>query len=128
MREDEREELRALEEELLRPEVRADPDRLATLLHPQLVEFGRSGTIWSRASILDRLPTETKFSAVITNFEARLLAPDVALVTYEAEISNEAVSNARSLRASVWIRSGGPWQMRFHQGTPIPSQESSADR
>jgi ribonuclease HI len=44
------------------------------------------------------------------------LAPDVALVTYET------VSDAgRARRSSVWLKARGRWQLRHHQGTPVPA-------
>ena len=43
------------------------------------------------------------------------LAQDVVLLTYRTEGSR---------RSSVWVRSAGSWQVRFHQGTPA----SSGDR
>ena len=112
-------EIRRLEEELLLPEVRSDANRLSELLHPEFVEFGSSGTVWTRDEILLRLPAETGFSASISEVEIRLLAPDVALVTFEARISNGTGGDSVSLRTSVWLRESGAWRVRFHQGTPI---------
>ena len=114
-------EIRRLEAELLRPEVRSDASRLDALLHPDFVEFGSSGTVWTRAEILGRLPTETGFSASITDFEARLLAPDIALATFKVEISRDTARAAASLRSSVWLRDAGTWRIRFHQGSLIPA-------
>lgn len=39
-------EVERLERALLDPSVRADPGRVAALLHPEFVEFGASGTVW----------------------------------------------------------------------------------
>ena len=114
-------EIRRLEEELLLPEVRSDANRLSELLHPEFVEFGSSGTVWTRDEILLRLPAETGFSASISGMEVRLLAPDVALVTFEARISSGTGGDSVSLRTSVWLRESGAWRVRFHQGTPIPA-------
>ena len=43
------------------------------------------------------------------------LAPDVILLLWRA--SRTAGS---SLRSSLWVRSGGRWRQRFHQGTDEP--------
>jgi hypothetical protein len=46
------------EVELLDPAIRADARRLDELLHPNFVEHGVSGRIWTRQEILDELPLE----------------------------------------------------------------------
>ena len=46
------EELRSLETELHKDETRHDRQRMETLLHPDFIEFGRSGTRYTRADIL----------------------------------------------------------------------------
>ena len=40
----------------------------------------------------------------------------LALVTYLSELRTDPPEWAN--RASVWDRSTGRWQLRFHQGTP----------
>ena len=45
-------ELQRLEEELLRPEVRRSPEKMAALLADDFLEFGRSGRIYDKANIL----------------------------------------------------------------------------
>ena len=44
--------LRTLEVELHQGATRADRARMDTLLHPQFVEFGRSGAVWTREATL----------------------------------------------------------------------------
>ena len=46
------EELSSLETELHKDETRHDRQRMETLLHPDFIEFGRSGTRYTRAEIL----------------------------------------------------------------------------
>jgi ribonuclease HI len=105
----------ALEQELLRTECRADADRLRELLHPDFLEYGASGTIWTRDQILERLPAAPDLNATMTGMRAHRIAADVALVTFTLH------GPRLSLRSSVWVRdSGGRWRMRFHQGTLIP--------
>ena len=106
-----------LQAELLRLEVALatrDPDGieggLASLIADDFLEFGRSGRIWTRDSILELLTTGPSSAPVpMDRFEATELAEGVALVTYHGAIAN---------RCSVWVRRDGRWQMRFHQGTP----------
>lgn len=95
--------------------MRADSARLAALLADEFVEFGSSGNLWTRAATLADLPAEDFCRRSISDFQARLLADDVAFVTYRSERHASA-----SWRSSLWTWRDGRWQMIFHQGTPIP--------
>lgn len=98
---------------LLQPIVRQDPARVLALLHEDFAENGASGRIWDRSSI-----TGTTAEAVeptqASDIEAYRLGPNAFLVTYR---SNNA--GRLALRSSTWLREGGEWLLRFHQGTPI---------
>lgn len=87
---------------------------LGALVADDFLEFGRSGRVYDAASIRALLaagkPSELAFEP--RSFTVDLLAPDVALVTYEIG------TPARTNRASVWVRRDGRWLIRFHQGTP----------
>jgi hypothetical protein len=107
--------LLALETELLQPSVRNQPARVDALLADGFVEFGSSGNVWTKAVVIERLRDEAPIARQIRDFEATLLAPDVALVTYRVERVEDA---STTLRSSVWAREGTNWRMRFHQGTP----------
>ncbi len=111
--------LRVLEIELHRPAARSDAARLDALLHPDFLEFGRSGRSYTKADILTRLPAAAGHATVIADrFALRLLAPDVALLTYRsANRGAEGALELHALRASIWQRSGSAWRMSFHQGT-----------
>lgn len=112
-----------LREELLRYETALasrDPagvtGGLLRLVADDFVEFGRSGRTWTREEIrelLDGPPAPVP----IERFELVRLAADVALVTYQAAGAN---------RSSIWMRRGGRWQIRFHQGTSIVMDPTSA--
>jgi hypothetical protein len=111
--------LRALEESLLNLEVRRDGDRLRELLAEDFLEFGSSGRVWTRKTIIDLLATETNFfPPAIEEFQCTFLAEKVALVTYRT-VRNDAKTGERlaSLRSSIWTLQDGHWRMRFHQGT-----------
>lgn len=84
---------------------------LMSLIDDAFVEFGRSGRIWTRASIRELLEGPPTDHVPIIGFEVALLSDDVALATYQAAGAN---------RSSVWVRCDGTWKLRFHQGTPIP--------
>ncbi|PON17247.1 DUF4440 domain-containing protein [Candidatus Entotheonella serta] len=112
------EHLRDLEERLFQPDVRQSAVAVAELLADGCVEFGSSGRVYSRESILEALRHEAPAQRSLTDFKTLVLAPDVVLVTYRAvcQLGHEA-SPITSLRSSIWQRIDGRWQMRFHQGT-----------
>lgn len=84
------------------------------LLHPEFVEFGRSGRGYTRSDIL-RMFADTVLPAIeYREVELALLAENVALLTY---VSADADGNPQTLRSSVWVRTDLGWQIRFHQGT-----------
>ena len=113
--------LLALEAALQSQAVRSDSARLAALLADEFVEFGSSGNLWTRAATLADLPAEDFCRRSIRDFQARLLADDVAFVTYRSErLASGALPASASLRSSLWTWRDGRWQMIFHQGTPIP--------
>ncbi|PHV23288.1 DUF4440 domain-containing protein [Janthinobacterium sp. BJB446] len=113
--------LQALEAALQSQAVRADSTRLAALLADEFFEFGSSGNLWTRAATLADLPAEDFCLRSISDFQARLLAEDVAFVTYRSQRhASSALPASASLRSSLWKWRDGRWQMAFHQGTPIP--------
>ncbi|MFZ0393930.1 MAG: nuclear transport factor 2 family protein [Terracidiphilus sp.] len=111
--------LRRLEESLLSPAVRRDGERLRAMLTEDFLEFGSSGRVWTRKSIIELLATEKNFfPPAIEDFQCAMLTDKVALVTYRT-LRNDGKSgeSLESLRSSIWTRRDGEWRMRFHQGT-----------
>src|SRR5690349_8847948 len=98
------EELRSLEAELHTIEARRDRQRMETLLHPDFVEFGRSGKRYSRADILNEFGPASVLPAVRSgDFRLDVLAEGIALLTYAS--AHEDADGRRSrytLRSSVW--------------------------
>jgi hypothetical protein len=110
--------LRHLEEQLLQPEVRSSTERLAALLAEDFVEFGSSGQVFNKKQIIAALAEETPTKRSLSEFEARMLSEDIALVTYRATRRSKPGTGAvHTLRSSIWRRNNGQWQMVFHQGT-----------
>jgi hypothetical protein len=109
-------ELQGLEEELLVPAVRKST-RLAELLADDFMEFGSSGRVYTKCDLVAVLQAESPVSQTTSDFKVTSLAPDVALLTYR--IHRHSQPAVRTLRASVWRRAMGRWQMVFHQATII---------
>jgi hypothetical protein len=114
------EELRSLETELHKDETRRNRKRMETLLHPDFVEFGRSGARYTRADILKEFGQDAVLPTIHSRrFDVAVLTEGVALLTYlSAHMNAEGNPHRLALRSSVWVRTETGWQMRFHQGTP----------
>ena len=116
-------EIHDLEKRLLHPEVRSSPREVATLLDEDFIEFGKSGRIYDKQSAVAGLRAEATgggepSSRALTDFRARVLAPDVILVTYLMTEREDAQQlPVESLRSSIWRLRGNRWQLAFHQGT-----------
>jgi len=114
--------LRRLEEELLRPEVRASRAALEALLATDFIEIGRSGRVYDREGILAALAAEGAGATPdlrVEGFSVRVLAPGVALATYRSMAEDAAGGRPRvTLRSSIWRHEDDRWRMAFHQGTP----------
>ncbi|MEU5957117.1 DUF4440 domain-containing protein [Streptomyces sp. NPDC047525] len=102
---------------LLAPEVRASPELLGELLHPEFTEFGTSGTHWDRASIIKALTESTNRTGrpiMTSRMRGVQLADGVVHLTFDTE------SNGRlAHRSSLWRLYEGEWLLWFHQGTPF---------
>lgn len=110
------------EKKLLDPVLRRSPQRLATLLADDFVEFGSSGRTYDKKQVLYRLGRQLLAHLTIEDFRAVELAPGAALVTYRARAeSQDGRSEKHSLRSSLWVQRDGQWQMLFHQGTIVPA-------
>lgn len=111
--------LRRLEEELLQPEVRRSLAALEERLAPDFVEIGASGRTWDRPTIVAALADEEPAAVRVEGLAVRLLATEVALVTYRAaHDGGDGSPPSVTLRSSIWRRDpDGAWRMTFHQGT-----------
>ncbi|WP_306233640.1 ribonuclease HI family protein [Agrococcus beijingensis] len=99
-----------LERSLLTDAVRSDPAEVAALLHPEWEEIGASGRRWSRDELLAEiapLPQRVELELLATHE----LSADTQLILWRS------VGDEPALRSSLWVRSGGRWRQRFHQGT-----------
>ncbi|MCX7710846.1 MAG: DUF4440 domain-containing protein [Clostridia bacterium] len=111
--------LRKLEEKLLKPEFRKSLDELDALIADDFTEFGSSGRMYDRQEMIDALQGSQAFQAQIFDFQVKLLSADVALATYRIVQRSEGGKNIKySLRSSIWKKNRDKWQIVFHQGTP----------
>jgi hypothetical protein len=111
--------LRDLELRLLLPEVRSDPARLGTLLHPDFYEIGASGRTYARDEVLAEfrgaLP---EYSIWAQDFDIQEVAVGMWLLRYQsAHVDTDGTLSRHATRTSLWQYTGSRWQLRFHQGT-----------
>jgi ribonuclease HI len=99
---------------LLDPSTRADPAQSRELLHPDFTEFGASGRIWDRESVVAAMAEDPGEPMMAEEMRGFRLAPDVVLLTYR--INRPAGS---SLRSSIWVQHDRRWVLVFHQGTAV---------
>ncbi|MEZ3179129.1 DUF4440 domain-containing protein [Streptomyces pimonensis] len=100
---------------LLDPQVRRSPERVGELLHPEFLEFGASGRIWDRASVIAALAAEHASggaATTVSRMNAVRLAPDVVHLTFDTDQGGR-----RARRSSLWRLTGQGWRLYFHQGT-----------
>jgi hypothetical protein len=110
--------LRQLEERLLQPSVRKSAEEVSELLASEFIEFGSSGQIFDKQSIIASLQMEPIAHRVLLDFNTSALAHGVVLVAYSAvRQGGTGEPPIYSLRSSIWKLIDGRWQMVFHQGT-----------
>ena len=102
----------ALERSLLTDAVRADPSAVAALLHPDWYEIGRSGRLWTRPELLAAIGVLAE-PVTVDVVQVDRLGEDAILLSWRSQ-----GADGSTLRTSLWVRSGGDWVQRFHQGTP----------
>jgi len=83
------------------------------VVHSSYRETGASGRSWTREAILEMLERAAPSDVEIDAFAIEKVAAGVILATYDTAGARPA------RRASIWVRAGDRWQVRFHQGTPL---------
>ena len=100
----------AMERSLLSDEVRSDRAAVAALLHPDWQEVGRSGRLWTREDQLDVIGPIDPVDVEVISVDR--VGADTILLLWRTSTAERS-----TLRSTLWVRSGGQWQARFHQGT-----------
>ena len=119
------EHLEELERELHMHAVRVSA-RAGELLADDFVEFGRSGRVFNKESIVAAMAQEAPGPrlSTATDFKVVTIGPDAALLTY-CTFPNTG-PKVVSLHSSIWRRHNDKWQMMFHQGTRGSAPDENA--
>jgi ribonuclease HI len=103
----------SLERELSGPDVRGDIGRTGVLLHPDFMEIGSSGRVWTRDAMMMALEEDPGQHTELEILSADRIGTGAVLLTYRSYSRSGTV-----LRSSLWVLDGSRWRLRFHQGTP----------
>ncbi|HEX6220049.1 MAG TPA: DUF952 domain-containing protein [Acidimicrobiia bacterium] len=108
-----------LEEALWLEETAFDPQWLDRVLHAGFSEVGRSGRTYTREQTLEAPATPLEVELPLERYRIHLIDEDVALVRY---VSRQTLDGEQrpAERTSIWVNTNDGWQLRFHQGTPLP--------
>jgi hypothetical protein len=110
--------LEKLEESMWITGSRGDKAFMERTLSPDFFEFGCSGRTYTRVEILAQPIQKIKAKLPLKDVRITPLAHDVVLVTYVSQVMGASLQICN--RASIWTRTPTGWQLRFHQGTPVP--------
>lgn len=108
-----------IETDLLKPEIRKSREKLNEILADNFIEYGSSGLIYDKNTILERLPTEDSPVYTLYDFEFFILSENIVQTRFKTDRININGARTSSLRNSIWGKINNKWQIFFHQGTPI---------
>ena len=87
---------------LLDPQIRASAEAVTALLHEDFCEFGASGRVWDRGSIVSAVTADPGAGVTVGDMTAVRLAPDVVLLTYRVTRPGGRLVAAVLNPASPW--------------------------
>ncbi|MGY4541432.1 ribonuclease HI [Arthrobacter sp. UYNi723] len=103
----------ALERELSGPDIRGDIGRTGVLLHPDFMEIGTSGRVWTRDATMMALEEEPAQHSELEILGADRIGTSAILLTCRSYSRS-----GTALHSSLWVLDGNRWRLRFRQGTP----------
>jgi len=115
-------EIEGLETKLLTSQTRKSEKFLNEILADEFIEFGSSGNIYNKQQIIEALQNETTAKMILSDFNSNKLSEEYFLVTYKVLIK-KFDKDINTLRSSIWKFSGNRWEMVFHQGTIVKTNE-----
>jgi hypothetical protein len=76
--------------------------------------------VHTREAILGAAHRAIDIDLTLRDIEILLLDKNTAQVAYISEAGN-GDGRLPARRSSIWSKNSPGWQLRFHQGTPVPS-------
>jgi hypothetical protein len=97
------------------------------LLHDNFTEIGRSGTLHTKASVLESIPGEgpsSEYTVSASGFEIKHQTPASVLLCYKSvQHWPGGITRNHALRSSLWVAGATGWVLLFHQGTPFSQSD-----
>lgn len=115
--------IRFMEETVASAEVRASRELMASLLSDDFREFGASGRVFDKQSVLEALSGEPDGDTYeVRGLHVQSLGADTCLATYQIPPRTVAEGDHKpgSNRSTIWRMEDGVWRILFHQGTRLP--------
>ncbi len=92
-----------------------DIKSLNNRIHDEFIEFGKSGKVFDKNSIIKYLNSLDEDRDIeIISFKVKRIKEDVIIANY---ISYEKEIEVKALRTSIWKKESSDWKLYFHQGT-----------
>lgn len=113
-----------LEEKLFTQQVRKSRDKLSELIHDDFEEVGASGQILDKADVMAWLSKETAYEIYASDFVARSLSQDIALLKYKTKTIKENNEVRYAARSSIWKHENETWKILYHQATLLKVDRS----
>ncbi|ERS86184.1 hypothetical protein Q672_14955 [Marinobacter sp. EVN1] len=108
--------IQKLELELISPDTRMNASRLDELLADDFKEFGSSGHVIDKDTVLSSANLDFNTIYKLSNFSYKTLCEGCVLIYYFSSWEGK-----RSYRSSIWVKKDNRWQMLHHQSTIIPT-------
>ncbi|MGN9166363.1 nuclear transport factor 2 family protein [Tissierellaceae bacterium HCP3S3_D8] len=94
-----------------------DIQNLNDRIHDEFIEFGKSGQVFDKDSIVKYLNNlDTDRDIEILSFKIKNIKEDLIIANY---ISYEKEIEIKALRTSIWKKELSDWKLYFHQGTVV---------
>jgi len=110
-------EIQTLEESLWLSDTRFDEAWLRVHIHPEFLEYGRSGRVYDYDSLFPPTAEPIDCTLPLPNFVANQIDSHTVITHYDSHVRyGDTIEHAH--RTSIWLNHSQGWQLRFHQGTP----------
>ena len=109
------------ERALVNAEKQHDSGTFDRLLRSDLIYVAFNGWVFTKKDLVSKMSYIDVRRYQPANFKVRTPSPHTALITYDlkASASVAGISMPRKQYvSSLWVESGGKWQLLFHQATP----------
>lgn len=98
-------------------ETRNSYEYMDSILHPDFLEFGRSGKRYNKEDILKHINLDINAKFPFKDLNVKSISDTTYLITYQSVLIKEGMEEV-SNRSSIWVLTEDNFKLLFHQGTP----------